>query len=226
MLYRKDFETSQLLSKIEDEQSLGSQLQKKIKELQVNFNAMQITDQNIEQLTKCLLFQARIEELEEEIEAEHAARAKVEKQRSDLSRELEEISERLEEAGGATSLQIEMNKKREAEFQKLRRDLEESTLQYEATSAALRKKQADSVAELGEQIDNLQRVKQKLEKEKSEYKMEIDDLSSNMEAIAKSKAWLPHFLCCAIYWMLRLLMNIYHLNRVILRRCAGHWKIN
>ncbi|KAG5834878.1 hypothetical protein ANANG_G00266240 [Anguilla anguilla] len=131
---------------------------------------------------------ARIEELEEEIEAERAARAKVEKQRADLSRELEEISERLEEAGGATAAQIEMNKKREAEFQKLRRDLEESTLQHEATAAALRKKQADSVAELGEQIDNLQRVKQKLEKEKSEFKMEIDDLSSNMEAIAKTKA--------------------------------------
>uniref|UniRef100_A0A3B1J4F0 Myosin heavy chain, fast skeletal muscle-like n=2 Tax=Astyanax mexicanus TaxID=7994 RepID=A0A3B1J4F0_ASTMX len=162
---KKEFEVSQLLSKIEDEQSLGAQLQKKIKELQ-----------------------ARIEELEEEIEAERAARAKVEKQRADLSRELEEISERLEEAGGATAAQIEMNKKREAEFQKLRRDLEESTLQHEATAAALRKKQADSVAELGEQIDNLQRVKQKLEKEKSEYKMEIDDLSSNMEAVAKSKA--------------------------------------
>uniref|UniRef100_A0A8D3BJB2 Myosin heavy chain, fast skeletal muscle-like n=1 Tax=Scophthalmus maximus TaxID=52904 RepID=A0A8D3BJB2_SCOMX len=162
---KKEFEVSQLLGKIEDEQSLGIQLQKKIKELQ-----------------------ARIEELEEEIEAERAARAKVEKQRSDLSRELEEISERLEEAGGATSVQIEMNKKREAEFLKLRRDLEESTLQHEATSAALRKKQADSVAELGEQIDNLQRVKQKLEKEKSEFKMEIDDLSSNMESVAKMKA--------------------------------------
>ncbi|XP_076858203.1 myosin heavy chain, fast skeletal muscle-like [Brachyhypopomus gauderio] len=162
---KKDFEISQFLSKIEDEQTIGAQLQKKIKELL-----------------------ARTEELEEEIEAERAARAKVEKQRADLSRELEEISERLEEAGGATAAQIEMNKKREAEFQKLRRDLEESTLQHEATAAALRKKQADSVAELGEQIDNLQRVKQKLEKEKSEYKMEIDDLSSNMEAVAKGKA--------------------------------------
>uniref|UniRef100_A0A668APK3 Myosin heavy chain, fast skeletal muscle n=1 Tax=Myripristis murdjan TaxID=586833 RepID=A0A668APK3_9TELE len=151
---KKDFETSQLLSKIEDEQSLGL---------------------------------ACISDSLKEIEAERAARAKVEKQRADLSRELEEISERLEEAGGATAAQIEMNKKREAEFQKLRRDLEESTLQHEATASALRKKQADSVAELGEQIDNLQRVKQKLEKEKSEYKMEIDDLSSNMENVAKSK---------------------------------------
>ncbi|XP_043912237.1 myosin-4 [Protopterus annectens] len=164
-LKKKEFEISQLQSRIEDEQALGSQLQKKIKELQ-----------------------ARIEELEEEIEAERAARAKSEKQRADYARELEEISERLEEAGGATSVQIEMNKKREAEFLKLRRDLEEATLQHEATAAALRKKHADSVAELGEQVDNLQRVKQKLEKEKSELKMEIDDLASNMESVSKAKA--------------------------------------
>lgn len=133
--------------------------------------------------------QARIEELEEEIESERATRAKAEKQRADLARELEEISERLEEAGGATSAQIEINKKREAEFQKMRRDLEESALQHEATVAALRKKHADSTAELGEQIDNLQRVKQKLEKEKSEFKMEIDDLASNLESVSKSKVF-------------------------------------
>nr|XP_038021462.1 myosin-1B-like [Anas platyrhynchos] len=163
-LKKKDFEISQIQSKIEDEQALGMQLQKKIKELQ-----------------------ARIEELEEEIEAERTSRAKAEKHRADLSRELEEISERLEEAGGATAAQIETNKKREAEFQKMRRDLEEATLQHEATAAALRKKHADSTAELGEQIDNLQRVKQKLEKEKSELKMEIDDLASNMESVSKAK---------------------------------------
>uniref|UniRef100_A0A671VF47 Myosin heavy chain 6 n=1 Tax=Sparus aurata TaxID=8175 RepID=A0A671VF47_SPAAU len=163
-LKKKDFEISQQLSKIEDEQAISSQLQKKLKELQ-----------------------ARIEELEEELEAERAARAKVEKQRADLARELEEISERLEEAGGATAAQIEMNKKREAEFQKMRRDLEEATLQHEATAATLRKKNADSVADLGEQIDNLQRVKQKLEKEKSELRLELDDVVSNMEQIAKLK---------------------------------------
>uniref|UniRef100_A0A8C3AVZ5 Myosin heavy chain 7 n=1 Tax=Cyclopterus lumpus TaxID=8103 RepID=A0A8C3AVZ5_CYCLU len=163
-LKKKDFEVSQLNNKIEDEQAITIQLEKKLKELQ-----------------------ARIEELEEELEAERAARAKVEKQRADLSRELEEISERLEEAGGATSVQIEMNKKREAEFQKLRRDLEEATLQHEATAATLRKKQADSVADLGEQIDNLQRVKQKLEKEKSELRLELDDVVSNMEHIVKTK---------------------------------------
>ena len=44
--------------------------------------------------------------------------------RSELQRELEEISERLEEQGGATAAQIEANKKREAELAKLRRDQE------------------------------------------------------------------------------------------------------
>ncbi|KAI3355127.1 hypothetical protein L3Q82_017995, partial [Scortum barcoo] len=164
-LKKKDFEISQQLGKIEDEQAMSAQLQKKLKELQ-----------------------ARIEELEEELEAERAARAKVEKQRADLARELEEISERLEEAGGATAAQIEMNKKREAEFQKMRRDLEEATLQHEATAATLRKKNADSVADLGEQIDNLQRVKQKLEKEKSELRLELDDVVSNMEQVVKLKS--------------------------------------
>ncbi|XP_072259362.1 myosin-3-like [Pyxicephalus adspersus] len=164
-LKKKDFEISQLLSRVEDEQLLGNQLQKKIKELQ-----------------------ARIEELEEEIESERATRAKAEKQRSELSRELEEISERLEEAGGATATQLELNQKREAEFQKMRRDLEEMSLQHEAMVATLRKKQADNAAEFGEQIDNLQRVKQKLEKEKSEMRMEIDDINSNLENISKGKA--------------------------------------
>ncbi|XP_064160618.1 myosin-7B-like isoform X1 [Anguilla rostrata] len=164
-LKKKDFEMNQISSKIEDEQALVNQLQKKIKELQ-----------------------ARIEELEEELEAERAWRAKVEKQRGDVARELEELSERLEEAGGATSAQIEMNKKREAEFLKLRRDLEEAMLHHEATAAALRKKHADSMAELGEQIDSLQRVKQKLEKERSEARMEADDLASSLEQLAKNKA--------------------------------------
>ncbi|KAM5191613.1 myosin-7-like [Mantella aurantiaca] len=164
-LKKKDFEVNQLNTRIEDEQNVSIQLQKKMKELQ-----------------------ARIEELEEELEAERTARAKIEKLRSDLSRELEEISERLEEAGGATSVQLELNKKREAEFLRLRRDLEESTLQSEATAATLRKKHADSVVELSEQIDNLQRVKQKLEKEKSEFKLELDDVASNMEQMAKAKA--------------------------------------
>ena len=58
-------------------------------------------------------------------------------------------------------LKIDLNKKREAELAKLRRDLEEQQIQSEAALAAARKKQQDSVNELSEQIDQLQKVKQK-----------------------------------------------------------------
>ncbi|XP_039239986.1 myosin-3-like [Pipra filicauda] len=164
-LRKKDFDFNQKQNKIVERQNSGTQLQKKIRELQ-----------------------AHVAELEEETMSEKATRAKAEKHHGELAQELEQIRGSLEEAGGATTAQTELNKKREAEFQKMRRDLEEATLQHEATAAALRKKHADSTAELGEQIDNLQRVKQKLEKEKSELKMEIDDLARSTKTITKSKA--------------------------------------
>ncbi|KAL4658223.1 myosin-16-like [Arapaima gigas] len=153
-----------LNTKWEDEQSLNSTLQRKLKE-----------------------HQSRIEELEEELEAERAMRAKVEKQRSDLSRDLEDLSDRLEEAGGATVAQIEQNKKREGELLKLRRELEEAALQGEATASALRKKHADSMAEMAEHVENLQRVRIKLEKDKQVMKAEIDDLNATIESVQKAK---------------------------------------
>ncbi|XP_074106344.1 myosin heavy chain isoform X9 [Cotesia typhae] len=164
-IQRKDKELSSLTAKLEDEQSLVGKLQKQIKELQ-----------------------ARIEELEEEVEAERQARAKAEKQRSDLARELEELGERLEEAGGATSAQIELNKKREAELSKLRRDLEEANIQHESSLASLRKKHNDAVAEMGEQIDTLNKLKARTEKEKVQYFTELNDLRASVDHISNEKA--------------------------------------
>jgi len=54
-----------------------------------------------------------------------------------------------------------MNKRREAEMSKLRRDLEESNIQHDQAMSALRKKNNDSVAELSEQIEQLTKAKQK-----------------------------------------------------------------
>lgn len=85
----------------------------------------------------------------------------VEKQRVELEREMDELSVKLDEAGGATQAQIEVNKKRESELQKLRRDLEEANVQNEAQIATIRKKQQDAVNEMTEQVEQLQKVKQK-----------------------------------------------------------------
>uniref|UniRef100_A0A1L8E5A3 Putative myosin class i heavy chain n=1 Tax=Nyssomyia neivai TaxID=330878 RepID=A0A1L8E5A3_9DIPT len=164
-IQRKDKEISSLTAKLEDEQSIVNKLQKQIKELQ-----------------------SRIEELEEEVEAERQARAKAEKQRADLARELEELGERLEEAGGATSAQIELNKKREAELAKLRRDLEEANIQHESTLANLRKKHNDAVAEMAEQVDQLNKLKAKAEKEKAQYFSEVNELRHSVDHLSNEKA--------------------------------------
>lgn len=57
-----------------------------------------------------LLSQTRIEELEEALEAERAWRSKAERQRNEITRELEELGEKLEEAGGASAAQIALNR--------------------------------------------------------------------------------------------------------------------
>jgi hypothetical protein len=57
--------------------------------------------------------------------------------------------------------QVDVNKKREAELQKLRRDLEEAQIQSDAQVSSLRKKSQDAVNDLSDQLDQLQKVKQK-----------------------------------------------------------------
>merc|ERR1712223_2119630 len=150
---RKEKDFGGLASKLDDEQALVAKVQKSIKEVQ-----------------------GRVEELEEELEAERQARAKAERQRSDLSREFESLGERLNEAGGATIAQVELNKKREAEVGKLRKDLEEARIQHESTLLNLKKKHQDAVSEMAEQIDQLSKMKAKIEKDKTQIMHEIQDV--------------------------------------------------
>nr|XP_045582183.1 myosin heavy chain, muscle-like isoform X2 [Procambarus clarkii] len=164
-IQRKDKEISTLANKVEEEQGHVSKIQRSIKELQ-----------------------SRIEELEQEVEHERQARAKAEKTKSSLARELSEIGDRLDEAGGATAAQVELNKKRDAELGKLRRDIEETTIQHESALNLLRKKHNDSVAEISEQIDHLNKSKIKTEKEKDALKRIADEAKSAMDSLTRDKA--------------------------------------
>merc|ERR1711992_332738 len=143
-MQRKDKEIASVSSKIDDEQTLGAKYAKQVKELQ-----------------------GRLEELDEELTIERANRAKAEKNRATLSRDIGDLAEKLEDAGNNTATQIELNKKREAELAKLKGDLDESNIAHEGTLAALRQKHNNNMAEMGEQIDGLNRMKTKAEKDKA-----------------------------------------------------------
>ena len=162
---RKDKEVSSIAAKIEDEQTLGSKYSKQVKELQ-----------------------ARVDELDEELSVERNNRAKAEKNRSLLSRDLEDLGTRLAEVGSNTSTQIELNKKREAELVKLKADLDEANIAHEGTLAALRQKHNNSMAELGNQIDGINKNKAKSEKDKSGMERDLQEARAGLEEAMRDRA--------------------------------------
>ncbi|MCP3666292.1 MAG: hypothetical protein GY696_27960, partial [Gammaproteobacteria bacterium] len=164
-LQRKEKELSSLTAKIEDEHTLGNKYTKQVKELQ-----------------------SRIDELDEEILNERTSRAKAEKNRSLLSREIEDLGNRLAEAGSNTSTQIELNKKREAELAKLRGELEEANISHEGTLAALRQKHNNSMSDLGEQIDSINKNKAKSEKDKAGMERDLQETRGSLEEAMRDRA--------------------------------------
>merc|ERR1719449_380555 len=164
-LMRKEKELSSVGAKIEDEHTLGSKYTKQIKELQ-----------------------GRIDELDEELVVERQARAKAEKNRAILSRDIEDLSGRLEDAGNNTSTQIELNKKREAELAKLKAELEESNIAHEGTLAALRQKHNNNMSEMGEQIDSLNKMKAKADKDKAGMERDLQECRAGLDEAMRDRA--------------------------------------
>merc|ERR1712223_2365242 len=162
---RKDKEVASLSAKIEDEQSLGSKYSKQIKELQ-----------------------SRLEELDEELTVERQNRAKAEKNRSTLSRDIGDLAEKLEDAGNNTSTQIELNKKREVELAKLKAELDESNIAHEGTLAALRQKHNNNMSEMGEQIDSLNKMKAKAEKDKANMERDLQEARAGLDESMRDRA--------------------------------------
>merc|ERR1719209_904087 len=162
---RKDKEGSALSAKIDDEATLGSKYAKQAKELQ-----------------------SRLEELDEELAVERGNRSKAEKSRTMLKKDIEDIASRLEEAGSNTATQVELNKKREGELARLKGELEELNIAHEGTLAALRMKHNNTMADLGEQIDNLNGNKVKSEKDKANMELDLRDARCGLEDAVKGKA--------------------------------------
>merc|ERR1719320_1812337 len=164
-LQRKEKELMSMSAKIEDEGTLGSKYGKQVKELQ-----------------------SRIEELDEELHIERQNRAKAEKNRTTLSRDIQDLGGRLEEAGSNTSTQIELNKKREAELLKLKGELEEANIAHEGTLAALRQKHNNTMAEMGEQIDGLNKNKAKAEKDKANMERDLGETRAGLDDAMRDRA--------------------------------------
>merc|ERR1712240_704602 len=136
---RKEKEGSALSAKIDDEATLASKYAKQAKELM-----------------------ARLEELDEELNIERGSRAKAEKSRTMLKKDIEDIGSHLEEL----------------------------KIAQEGTLAALRMKHNNTMGDLGEQIDSLNGNKVKSEKDKAGLELDLRDARLDLEDAVKGKAEL------------------------------------
>lgn len=129
----------------------------------------------------------KIRLLQEDLESERGLRQRIEREKADLSVQVIQMSERLEEAEGGCESQLEINRKRDTELNKLRKLLEDVHLESEETAHILKKKHQEIVVDFSEQIESLTKTKQRVEKEKSKLQAEIYELLSQIESVSKDK---------------------------------------
>ncbi|XP_052861114.1 paramyosin, long form-like [Anopheles cruzii] len=125
--------------------------------------------------------------LQEDLESERGLRQRIEREKADLSVQVIQLSERLEEAEGGAEGQLEINRKRDAELTKLRKLLEDVHLESEETAHILKRKHQEIVTDFNEQIEAVTKSKQRIEKEKSKLQAEIYELLSQVESVSKDK---------------------------------------
>ena len=166
-IQRKEKEVASMSAKIEDEQTIASKYTKQLKELQ-----------------------SRLEELEDGLSVERQSRAKAEKNRANISRDIEDLAEKCEDAGNNTSIQIELNSKRENDLSKLKAALDESTIAHEGTLAMLRQKHNKSMSDMGEQIDTMNKMKATSEKDKANMERDLQEARTTLDESMRDRAAL------------------------------------
>ncbi|XP_018801617.1 PREDICTED: paramyosin, long form isoform X1 [Bactrocera latifrons] len=129
----------------------------------------------------------KIRLLQDDLEAERELRQRIEREKADLSVQVIQMSERLEEAEGGAEHQFEANRKRDAELLKLRKLLEDVHLESEETAILLKKKHNEIIADFQEQVEILTKAKSRAEKEKSKFQAEIYEYLSQIESFNKER---------------------------------------
>lgn len=129
----------------------------------------------------------KIRLLNDDLEIERELRQRIEREKADLSVQVIQLSERLEEAEGGAESQFEINKKRDTELLKLRKLLEDVHLESEETASILKRKHQEIVVDFQEQLDSLGKAKSRAEKEKGKFQSEVYELLSQVESLNKER---------------------------------------
>ncbi|KAI6223717.1 hypothetical protein M3Y99_01432700 [Aphelenchoides fujianensis] len=145
---------------------------------------IKVQQENIDELNRQLAdIRGNLQKKETEL---HSVSSRLEDEQS-LVGKLQRQLKRLDEQGGATAAQIEIAKKREAELSKLRRSLEEQHINHETALGSLRKKHNDAVAELSDQVEQLQKAKVNAEKGRAQLQREVEDATQAADSELRAR---------------------------------------
>ena len=112
--------------------------------------------------------ETRIKELEDALETERELRLRAERGLTEISIEAEGLSERLDEADGLTTAQIEAVRRRDQEILKLKKDLELLGIQHDSAEAALKKRHQEALNALAEQLEQANKFRNRGDKDKQQ----------------------------------------------------------
>lgn len=129
----------------------------------------------------------KIRLLQDDLESERELRSRIEREKADLSVQVIQMSERLEEAEGGAESQFDINRKRDVELGKLRKLLDDVHLESEETTHILKKKHQEIIVDFQEQLETTTKAKTRAEKERGKFQSEVYELLSQLESVNKEK---------------------------------------
>lgn len=161
---KREDELTNALTKVDEEAVVRAQAQKQNREIE-----------------------SALQETQEDLESERTSRQKAEKQKRDLSEELEALKTELIEAEDKGLAAEEIRAKREEDLMMLKRSLESESTRREEGIQEARAKHSVLSEQLNEQLDNVNRAKSSLEKQKNNLEAENVDMAQEIKALSSSK---------------------------------------
>ncbi|KAH8301232.1 hypothetical protein KR018_008806 [Drosophila ironensis] len=170
----------------------------------------------IQDLSSLSRLEDKIRLLQDDLEVERELRQRIEREKADLSVQVIQMSERLEEAEGGAEHQFEANRKRDAELLKLRKLLEDVHLESEETATLLKKKHNEIITDFQEQVEILTKNKARAEKDKAKFQAEVYELLSQIESYNKEKIISEKHISKLEISITELNVKIEELNRTVI----------
>ncbi|KAH8239120.1 hypothetical protein KR032_001067 [Drosophila birchii] len=178
--------------------------------------AADVNIEYIQDLSSLSRLEDKIRLLQDDLEVERELRQRIEREKADLSVQVIQMSERLEEAEGGAEHQFEANRKRDAELLKLRKLLEDVHLESEETATLLKKKHNEIITDFQEQVEILTKNKARAEKDKAKFQAEVYELLSQIESYNKEKIVSEKHISKLEVSITELNVKIEELNRTVI----------